>query len=117
MQMATQKKKNSLIKGDKLEKICKEALVRVFTYVEGPPVKTRFARRDYFGLFDFIVLDDYGEMIGIQVSTRKIYDKGRDFRNRWEAWPGKKAYASSEEELISVLSSVASSTGNDSKHK
>ncbi len=97
------KKKSSRIKGDTLEKEIKETLLRIFPFVEGPPIKTRFARRDYFTLFDFIVLDDYDQMIGIQVSTRKIYDKGREFKDKWNAWPGKKVFAISSENLIEEL--------------
>lgn len=94
-------------KGDVLEKSIKESLLRIFPFVEGPPIKTRFARRDYFSLFDFLVIDDYGRLIGIQVSTRPMYDKHKEFKEAWKAWPGHKIFITSTEELLQKLAEIA----------
>lgn len=103
------KKLSTNKKGDVLEKACKEVLLRIFTFVEGPPVKMRFARRDYFTIFDFLVLTDYGELIGIQVSSRPLYDRDRAFKEAWKAWPGKKVFCINPDKLVEQLAELTQS--------
>lgn len=103
------KKLSTNKKGDVLEKACKEILLRVFPFVEGPPVKMRFARRDYFTLFDFLVVDDYNRMIGIQVSSRPIYDRDRAFKEEWKRWTGLKVFCVDPDKLIEQIAEVTAS--------
>ncbi len=90
-------------KGDALEKAVKEILLRVFPFVEGPPVKTAWQRRDYFTLFDFMVADKNGVIIGIQVSSRPIYDRDRRFKEAWKVWPGYKVFNIDPDKLLEQI--------------
>lgn len=109
--MTRKKPLTNIKKGDILEKAVKEVLLKFYPWVEGPPVKTRFCRRDYFGLFDFIVANKEGEMIGIQVSCRPIYDKNRDFKEGWKKWTGPKVFVVDAKKLEEELSKTISQQG------
>lgn len=97
------KKLSTNQKGDILEKAVEAILAKHFRFVEGPPVKVRFTGRDYFSLFDFLIVDRSGSIIGIQVSMSPIYDKNRKFKQKWKLWPGKKIYCSDPNKLIEQL--------------
>jgi len=78
--------------GDDVERELKILLKKRFKLFEGPPVKTKFGRRDYFGLFDFIVINDRNEFIGIQVSKKYLSSRDKEFKESWSKWPTKKIF-------------------------
>ena len=85
-------KSKKKITGDAVESFLKKKLEDIYPFVEGPPVKVKWARRDYFGLFDFITVDEEGKMIGHQCSKKYLSSKSRDFKERWSEWTGNKIY-------------------------
>ena len=101
------KNKGKAISGQAVEKLAKKWLEKQYpdAFIEGPPIRTKWCRQDYFGLFDFLVVfsnkkrhlvfeieTTWIEMMGVQVSKKYLSSKSKEFKKAWREWPGSKLY-------------------------
>lgn len=85
-------KSGGKMKGKSSETKAKEMLEKTYPFVEGPPVRTKWHKQDYFGLFDFLCCDIAGEITGIQVSDKYMSQRNKEWKKAWERWPGRKIF-------------------------
>ncbi len=77
--------RHNLNKGDEAMNLAVKLLEGQEYFVEKAK-KVKFQPQDFFGLFDIIAVKE-GSLKFVQVSTRPIYDKGAEFRQKMKDFP------------------------------
>lgn len=76
---------------NKTERRTYDQLKRLYDYVQGPLPRTKWGQKDLFNCWDFMAIDKDGGLF-VQVSETQLYNRGKDYKKKLEAFPKPKGF-------------------------